>query len=308
MRQPLVAICAALTLVVGLAGCQEGSSTADGAVSAATKAAGSDQVQGGTFLVKDGKVTWASISVLKGDSTVRYDHTGEEIASPDNRRQAYGAKPGSEFPVAEVTTVAEGVTCPAGSVYADVFFTPAGKVWSQASCESNGEPSKQRLDGKPVADLPDVTSAEALTTVLAEAKAVFGDSPTARLIQIEAGRGDAGDIPPSVTVVAEVAALNCAVGMPRGAKVKAKTQPGVMLVGIGCDSSADSAGQPYPLDKVSGEALAKAIAAGLKAAGGGKVQTASVNTGSSGEVVVEVLSTERGKFAAVTLDGKVVQG
>lgn len=159
--------------------------------------------------------------------------------------------------------------CPDKAGIGALDSTPTGKSLVAAKCPGQELPVSQQLDGKPVAVLSELTSAESLETTIADARTILG--PTA--VSIRLTIGDKKD----PMIVAEAPAATspdgkCAVTVSR------TTQALIMPTACNRPGSGTSS---IPLDKLTGAkvhaALTKA-AQQMKLSDIGQIGTAQIYT------------------------------
>lgn len=302
MRKRIAMLGVSAVLSAAVAGCGgAGASSPAEIVTAAAKAAGSDRVQSALFLFKGDKPVFTSVNVVKDGQILSMVNDDGGVEHNDTLPVLpMGTVQASDFPVAEATEVIQGVTCPDGTVYARVSIMPSGKSWAQSMCETNGgAPAAQRLDGKPVEDLVAIDNPDALDTFLAEARTVFGDSAQVR--QINLLTGVQLGVAPTMSVTADVE--GCPVTVVRGLKVAQEAPLGLGGAVLNCEETTE--GEPFSLNEITGEALAKAMSGGIRSIGG-SLMGATLIAGSDGKPVLEIVSTQRGAMIRIDLDGNPV--
>ena len=173
-------------------------------------------------------------------------------------------------------------------------------MWSEAKCESNGDVSAQRLDGKVVPDLTSFDDADDIDTMLAEFGTIIGDNPQARQLVVTSG-ADLG-LKPMASAIVDLPSADCPTTLTRSLAATGTPPNGVPLTGLICDTTRPP-GKPFGLSEVTGAKLTAAIAAGLKVIEG-NFKSAEIESRDTVGLVVQVPTDKAGGTVDVSLDGK----
>lgn len=240
------------TLVLSQSGCSAlgGAGTPEEVLSTISEKSGVGDILWATMTVDNGKVTYADVAVPQDGKTMRYDEQGEYTLDGNYPAPSL-AVPVAEFPVGEYAAAAEGISCDDRPVSVWVAVTPAGKPYSSAHCGDDTEVKRQRLDGQELKDVADFSSAEGVTALLTEGRALFGEEAAWTQIRISSGSNVVKT--PSVHLNAKVDDA-CTVGVLRTGPVA--DERGLWFESAGCQGEG---GPSFSLSGVTPEKLASAI-------------------------------------------------
>ncbi|WP_203567069.1 hypothetical protein [Aestuariimicrobium ganziense] len=282
------------TLLLSQSGCSVlgGASTPAEVLATITEKSGVDAILWAEMTVGDGKVTYADVAVLKDGKASRYNHKGDHTMDDDSLGLSK-AVPTAQFPVTEYAAAAEGINCDNQNPSVWVAVTPGGKFYSSADCGNENEVKRQRLDGQELKGVADFASAEGVTALLAEGRALFGDQAAFTQIRISSGSGATRT--PSVSLNAKVSD-SCIGSVLRTAAIA--DERGLWLQSAGCKGEN---GATFSLAGVTPEKLAGAIDKAVSPLG--SYSSIVISGGSGGPVIT---AGGGGQEVTVDIDGKPI--
>lgn len=298
MRKPLVC---ALAVALVVSGCSKEKriASADDLQQQLTTAAqrdGYDKVAQVTVSTSSDNAS--AIFVQGGKLIERGSLTGDgSVQTIDNR--ALGARTPSELPLQAVLDGVESMrsacTGTPGVGLSQAQVAPTGAVTVSQSC-SRGDSSTplraQTLDGKPVKDLPDLSSVESLTTVFGEYRTTVGNKDLAR-IELRYGSGVTG-AEERRFLFSTPQTAGCTPAMSRSEKIQDNS-------GIWFPCSDTGTQRPFSLDDLTPGKVADALKRAFRKVPEEDVSYAEIQRGDDGKLRLQVWSTSGG-FTAIELE------